>query len=406
MDKIMAGITELKYTGDFDKIDLMMLDKVMDDLNEMKRSDLLAQHPYKIWRGNNGNWYTYIPDEQDNRTLRYRKTREAIENLVIKYIKEKIESPTVSELFEEWLQKRVEREEIEKSTATRYQKVFHQCFGKIKDRKVRTLKEIEIEDFLKDTIKEQQLSRKAYSNMRTLVYGLFRYAKKKKLIAYRIKEVVADIDFSKKEFTETHHTDEEQVFMQDEEKKIIDYLMEHQDMMNLAILLLFKSGLRIGELCALMPADITDTSISVNKTEVYYLDKDGKICYDIKDSTKTPAGIRTVILPDRYKWIVDKIRRLNPFGEYLFMKNGKRIRQYQIRDRLRYICRLLEIVPKSPHKIRKTYGTKLYDAGSVPKSLMIEQMGHADVSVLEKHYYYNRMNDAQKKETINNVSNF
>ena len=34
--------------------------------------------------------------------------------------------------------------------------------------------------------------------------------------------------------------------------------------------------------------------------------------------------------PKDYKWILAKIRHLNPFGESLFMKNGERIRSYDI----------------------------------------------------------------------------
>ena len=262
MDGIMSGINKLKSSGDFDKIDLSRLDWFMDELKIVKKEELLSKHPYKIWEGKNGKWCTYIPDEKGGRKLRYRNSKIEIENLVIKYVRNKIESPTVREVFDEWIKKRLDREEIEKSTYTRYQRNFEQNFSKIKNRKIRTISEIEIEDFLKDVIRDKKLSRKAYSNLRTLLYGIFRYAKKKGLVSYSIKQTVADIEFSQKEFTVNKHEDNERVFMLDEEERMTEYLMQNQDIMNLGLLLLFQTGLRIGELSVLIPADISKTPLS------------------------------------------------------------------------------------------------------------------------------------------------
>lgn len=69
---------------------------------------------------------------------------------------------------------------------------------------------------------------------------------------------------------------------------------------------------------------------------------------------------------------------INPFGEYLFELNGKRIRTYSFTSRLKSICKKLDISPKSLNKIRKTYATTLIDSG-VEESLIISQMGHTDI---------------------------
>lgn len=402
MDEILSGIKKLKSSGDFDKIDLSRLDCFMDELKIVKKEELLSKHPYKIWQGKNGMWYTYIPDEKGGRKLRYRNSKIEIENLVIRYFRNKIESPTVREVFDEWIKKRLDREEIEKSTYSRYQRNFEENFSKIKDRKIRTISEIEIEDFLKDVIRDRRLSRKAYSNLRTLLYGIFRYAKKKGLVSYSIKQTVADIEFSKKEFTVNRYEDNERVFMLDEEERMTEYLMQNQDIMNLGLLLLFKTGLRIGELSVLTPADISGCNIHICKTETIYKGDDGKMHYEAKNSAKTFAGMRTVIIPKNYKWILDKIRYLNPFGEYLFMKNGKRIRSYQFRNRLRTNCKRTGVVVKTPHAVRRTYGTKLYDS-DIERSFIIQQMGHTDITCLEKNYYVNRKNDSEKEEMINRI---
>ena len=379
------------------------INDVQNSIEAMKRKELLEKHPYKIWQGKDGEWYTKLLEEDGTKKLRHRKTLKELEDVIIAHVRNRVECPTIETVFYEWMNIRLDRGEIEKSTYSRYERDFIRYFTKIKDWKIQSVTELQIEDFIKRTIQELSLTRKAFSNMRTLIYGIFRYAKKKKLIKFSIKSTMDDIEFSKNEFQKIFHEDNEQVFMLDEEAKIIEYLENNQDLLNLGLLLLFKTGLRIGELTSLKKEDIHERQIHISKTETIYQDKEGKTHYDIKLFPKTEAGIRDVIIPDNCVWILNKIRRLCPFGQYVFMQNGERIRSYVFRTRLYSNCKKLGIVVKSPHKIRKTYGSKLYDSGEVPEAFMMEQMGHTDISCLKKHYYYNRMNDKEKRQILNQV---
>ena len=45
---------------------------------------------------------------------------------------------------------------------------------------------------------EQKLTAKGYSNLSTLIYGVFKRAKKKKYINFSIIEVVADMEISRR----------------------------------------------------------------------------------------------------------------------------------------------------------------------------------------------------------------
>jgi integrase len=382
---------------------MINLSDVQNGVEAMKRTELLEKHPYKIWQGKDGEWYTKLVAEDGSKRLRHRKTKNELENVIIEHVKQIEDCPKIETVFYEWMDPRLERGEIEKSTYSRYERDFFRYFTRIKDCKLQSVTELELEDFIKRTIQEQALTRKAFSNMRTLIYGIFRYAKKRKLVNFSIKEVMDDIEFSKNEFQKIHHEDNEQVFMLDEEAKMIEYLENNQDLINLGLLLLFKTGLRIGEMTSLYKADVKENLIHVSKTETIYRDKGGEMHYDIKDFPKTEAGIRDVIVPDNCKWILDKIRRLCPFGQFVFMQDNNRIRSYVFRARLYANCKKLSIVVKSPHKVRKTYGSKLYDSKEIPESFMMEQMGHTDISCLKKHYYYNRMNEKEKCNILNQV---
>ena len=89
---------------------------VQEQIKMKKRKELLEKHPYKIWEGKDGKWYTYIPDKKRGRILKKRITREAIENDVIEYWKSEIDNPCISEVFHEWNDRRLELKKISMAT--------------------------------------------------------------------------------------------------------------------------------------------------------------------------------------------------------------------------------------------------------------------------------------------------
>ena len=391
----------LQYAVEHDMLDVQY---VQDQIEMLKREELLKKHPYKIWQGKDGKWRTYLPDEEKGRSMKKRNTEAEIKNIVAEYWKEKTENPTVRELYDEWITDKLKRQEIVKETRDRYNRQFDESLQEFGKRRIKTIEEFDIEDTILNAIYEHDLTAKGYSNLRTLFYGIFKRAKKKKMIEFSITEVIADMDISKKSFRKVIKTDEELVFSEDETAKVTNYIMESDlDILNLGILLYFKSGARPGELVALKREDVMGRVLHIRRTEIFYKGDDGKNVYEVRDFPKTAAGIREVILPSSAEWVLKEIRKRNPFGEYLFEKNGGRIRTYTFTSRLKTICWKLGIVNKSLNKIRKTYGTILLDSG-VEESLVIAQMGHTDIKTTKRYYYRNRKNLQQKSEVIDKVS--
>lgn len=83
----------------------------------------------------------------------------------------------------------------------------------------------------------------------------------------------------------------------------------------------------------------------------------GKYVHVVKEFPKSQAGVRTAIIPKDYEWMAKAVKLQNPFSEYIFVKDGERISTQAMRMRLKRICKKLNIFHKSPHKIRKTYGS-------------------------------------------------
>jgi integrase/recombinase XerD len=108
-------------------------------------------------------------------------------------------------------------------------------------------------------------------------------------------------------------------------------------------------------------------------------------------------------VPDKYLWVLDEIRNLNPENKYVFVgKDGDFLSAGTVRNHLKRINKQLGIYQKSPHKIRKTYGTILLD-NNVDKRFILTQMGHADILTTEQHYHRNRRSLDARQEIISKI---
>lgn len=375
---------------------------IYEDLEDMKNELYLAQHDRKIYQAKNGRWCTYVklPDGKLKKLVRV--DREKLEKDLIKFYRGQEENPTIHQLFEEWIDRKENYEQITLATVTRYRNVYKRYFQTIKLKRIRNIKPVDIEDFVYHVIKEFEMTRKEFNSVRTVMYGIFRLAKRKELFHYDIQALLAEMQIPRKVFKVRRFVDEEEVFFPEDEKKLIEVLKRDDDIRNLGLRLLFKTGMRIGELSALKPCDIQGNYIHVCRTETKFYDDKGNIVHDVADRTKTDAGVRDIVIKDDAVELIHKIRMQNPFGEYLFMENGKRLNDNCFRQRLYRACDWAGIPRRSPHKIRKTYGTKLYDS-DLPRSFICNQMGHTDISCLEKYYYFNRMSKDEKLEALNRV---
>ena len=103
-DKI-ANNDVLQYALENGMIDLAY---VREQIEMNKRKEVLEKHPYSIWEGKNGYWYTYIfdPDKKNSRRLIKYKTRKSLEDKLVQYYSEFEEIHkewTLETIYPEWL---------------------------------------------------------------------------------------------------------------------------------------------------------------------------------------------------------------------------------------------------------------------------------------------------------------
>lgn len=384
---------------------MLDIENVERMLDMEKRNNYIKKHTQKTWQSKDGYWRTYLLYGKKGRTLIKKKTREALDEAIIEFYKALEENPTVEDVFTEWNDRRLALGKISKPTYERNIRIFQRHYSIFGKKKLKHLDKRDFIDFLEEQVSEQNLTAKGFSNLKSITRGFLKRASANDLISFTAEDVFQRLDLTDTTFRKNIKEDYEEVFDDEEMQLIMEYLIKNPDPVNLAICLLFVTGLRVGELVTLKHEDFDDLSVKVRRTETRYKDESGKTVYGVKDFPKSAAGVRTVPIPADYAWLLKKIRLLNPFGEYVFMGRNGRMTANSVRTRLRTVCNKLGIYPKSPHKIRKTYGSILLD-NNIDHRLITDVMGHTDILCTENHYHRNRKTLEVKQNILSKIPEF
>lgn len=407
MTEIISDIEILNYALEKGMINK---DTVLNDIEAMERKEILSKHPCKITITNYKNgkhvFATYLPLEDGTRLFRRRNSQKELEDVIIAFYREQQERIYLTNVFEEWINQKLEYGEIQKASYDRYRNDFKRFFNTndtIMRKQFKNITTEDLEAFIKNSIHNLALTRKCYGGLRTLLRGIFKYGKKKHYTTISITEFFGDLELPKNIFQKKYIEKQKEIFLENEIPMVIKFLRENPDIFNLGILLTFQTGMRVGELSSLMPQDITESNmIKIRRTEVKFKDEYGKWTVSVKDHAKTDAGHRDLIIPETAKETLKMILNLNPNGTYLFENKGKRIRGNTFNKRLSNICDKLCIPHRTMHKIRKTYGTQLID-NNVDEKFILEQMGHEDISTTKKLYYFSNKTTQSKQKQIENA---
>lgn len=384
-------------------IDIGAIQKKIE-MNERKR--YLDMHESKIWKGADGRFRTYLICDGNRKTIA-KKRKEDVEDAIIEHYKKSETEPTIKDVFYLWTEKKIQFGEMQRQTFDRYQRDFKRFFenSKISERKIKYVTEDELEEYIRKTIHDLGLSAKAWGNLRTLINGMFKYARKKGYTQIQISNFMGELELSKKIFSKKEKSEFEEVFTAEELDKLISYLKSNPNMNHLGILMAAYTGMRVGEIAGLKAEDIYDDYIYVHRTQIRYKDDNGKEVYEIRDCPKTEAGVRKVVISDSLIPVIKQLR-IKSFGnEYLFFEKGKIKTIHCFTMALYAACDKVGIPRRSMHVLRKTYATRLINAG-VDEAVIINLMGHTEIETTRNYYYYNDKLIPQIKDKLNSAIDF
>lgn len=395
----------LKYALQNGILDLSTI-QTQIEMNERKK--YLEKHNHAIWQGKDGYYYTKVDDlrKKDGRRLIKKSNKDVLNDAIIDFYKSQQNEPYIDDVFYGWINQKLAYGEIKQQTYERYEVDYKRFFDgtKIAETKFRYITELELEDFIKSTIHDKGLTAKAWGSLRTIIRGLFKYAKKQGYTNISITEFFGDLDISRKAFTINRKQDNQCVFSETEMEILTQHLMSNPTLGNLGVLIAAYTGMRMGEVIALKWEDVTDKYIDVHRMQIR-VKENGKNVYKIEDTTKTEAGIRKVVIVPKLRPILRQLRNINPFTEYVFEKDGNVLTKHMLENSINRACEKIGIPRRSMHVLRKTYATRLLNA-KVDEAIITNQLGHTDIATTRAYYYYNDKSLEYVAETVGKVINY
>lgn len=373
---------------------------------EMKmNAEYLAKHPYGIWLGTDNYYHTIIKVEGKKKQLK-KKKREKLEKAIIEFYRENEKFQTIDKVFEECYQEKLEYNLIKLQSYNKYLKVYNRFVKNnpdaagIRSMPFSNITEDDLDDLIYKTISSLTPTLKAFNDFKTILATVFKYAKKHRYTDISISHYIGDLDIHANVFTKYHHDATDLIFTQAEENKVIKKCFELGDIRALGIVLLFDTGIRVGELCCIRKSDIKGDTIRIHATEINYIDETtGKNTIGVQETPKTDCGERTVYLSEIGLKAVKLLMKNSQSDEWLLFDRGSRIHEHGFRKKLYDICDKLAIKKRSPHKIRKTYATKLIKAG-VKEEIIQALMGHSDFVTTRRNYFVENASPTEFRKAV------
>lgn len=385
----------------------LSLDAVRAEIEMKKRQQILDSHTSIWFSESDQTWNTHIR-VNGKRKLIKRKRKEDVEEQVIQHYRKLDNNPTLEELFHLWIQEKLNTERgFEPQSADRYESDFIRFFvttGFSKNR-IRNITEEKLEAFIRKVIYDDQLTRKKYKTIPTILKGILNYARKK-----GYTEIIANVFFAGLDlegtFTESWTDKETKIFRTDEIPLLKQYFLDRGTIWDLGCLLCLETGMRVGELSALKHEDWQDRILKIRRSEKKVKDATGHWILTVEEYPKTEAGNRDIILTDGAVDTLQRIVEINPSGEYLFLGSRRqRIRGNSFNKRITSAQEDLGLHHRSIHKFRATYGTTLLDGGCDDATVQ-RQMGHKDISTTRKYYYFSNKTQEEQRKQIENAIKF
>ena len=172
----------------------------------------------------------------------------------------------------------------------------------------------------------------------------------------------------------------------DQYRFVVDFAKHHPD--GLGPFVMLKSGVRIAELCGLKWGDFDFDAglLSIRRT---WTDEDG-----VKSYGKTVSSLRVIPLDTE---AINYLKMQSQDGDnFVIGLLPDRFRKKVFKNFQNDLLELQPDFPRlTPHEMRHTYGTMLYQAGT--DLLTISRvMGHASVSTTQKIYVHDTVDDLIK----------
>lgn len=273
---------------------------------------------------------------------------------------------------------------IENNTLKQYKPAYQECIAFFKSRMIQDISPHDVKNFLSH-LEKQGYSKKTIKNKFSVLSLIMKFALIEQIIPSNPCQLISvKLPNIRKKRTAISAEDIERI--------------KHSASLDFGFfpLFLLYTGLRRGEAFALTPNDIDyeNKTVSVTKTVEWI----GNFP-NIKNSPKTAAGNRVVPLAD---FLMPELIKRNK-NKYIFQNSdGEIMRNHQItRAWNKYVAE--SSVSATPHELRHTYATMLFDANIDIKTAQT-WLGHTDIKTTLD--IYTHLSELRRTDSVNKWRSF
>ena len=378
--KKFENLSILNPTDGSSKIDLEQVSELYEFMKKEKQLETVLDLSKIKVRPNDGRNYIYINRQQvigSDRT-------DLINKLYDRYFQH-----TLDGLYPDWLRWRRDCDKVSNKTIKENMFLWNAYF-KDTDIVKAQISKLTAKDFIKffrNLLNHEPLTRKRFNDAKSVLNGLFYYAIELGIVEYN---PLKEINYRQIQFKAVNATKE--LFTLDERQQLLDYLSPIHDIYSLAIQLDFYLICRSAELRALRWTDIEGDMIKIQTQLLEDQTMNDDLTFNARTHINvshikgnTDYGFRYMPLTDGAKKVLEKIRELNPTGEFILMnEEGQQLTTITLNRHLKSYCAAVGIAPRTSHKIRFTVASLLYKNG-VPATTLQRLLGHSTLA-MTLHY--------------------
>lgn len=371
----------------------------------------LKQHTNKIWLASDGYWKTKLKGDDGKLRLIKKKSRSDLEDAVIEHYRQQSDiQNTFRNRFDIWVERQMDCGRSE-NTILKYRSDYRKYFEgyPIEKLNIEKIDEQTLSQHFIRVMKEKEIRWRSFKDVMGYVDGVFEKSIRDRLIEENPCRYM-DIPVLRKFcYVPPVKTTIERTLTDNDIHTLVDKL-HHPRAKNVnkiscyAIELALHTGMRVGELSALMWEDVIfDEGIIV----IRHSEKYNRISREYEVSTTKTGKERVFPMIDEVIALLNEIREYEKeqgwFGDYVFMDSNGRLNKNKISTSLRNQTMSDEFSGiKSIHAIRRTFNSKLKCSG-VSGTIASSLLGHTE-RVNDSNYTYDVADMEEKKRMLRSVS--
>jgi integrase len=408
LDNRISDSDILKYLTENAKIDIAI---VAQQIVMARRNEILEQHPYSIWLASDGFWKTKLKGDDGKKHLVKKKSRTDVEDVIIEYYKSHSHDDNT---FKIWFNRWIERQRNcarSDNTILKYESDYRRFYEgyPLEEIDIRDIDEEILSRHFVQVLEEKQIPWRAFKDIMGYTKGTFEKAVREKIIPSN-PFCYLDLELFKKYcYIPPVKTTTQRTLTENDTHILMDRIRNPRaNNVNriccFAIEMALYTGMRVGELAALMWDDI------IFQENLMLIRRSEKFNRATKESTIsiTKTGKERVF--PLTKEIIELLERVKNyekqqgwFGEYIFQDAEGRVTKSKISDAMRNHTMSDDYSGiKSIHAIRRTINSKMRCNG-VSATVASSLIGNSE-RVNDRNYTYDLLGLAEKRLIIEKVT--